>query len=372
MFRKLREKVFGLKSNLTRVDEDQPLGKAALIIVLFLDLFVLFSVFYGLDEHTRQLASPRERVPDICRQIVIEGSWNEVSRMDDLANELDRRTGAYYYRDERTAELHPACEAVIAPIERMEKDDALTAEFQKWQRIYGESLDAKRKTSSGKALLKSIEKRMARVGKTINAHAEVQAFWTAIDSIDEQERTALREDLRRLNFWFPFQILLMQMVFLLPLFFIFYAWYSRSVRKGRGLQALIAAHLLVVTSIPIIFKVIEAVYEIIPKNILKKFIELLSSLKLVAIWHYLVIALSIVVALVLVYIFQKKLFNRTWLMEKRISKGMCQRCGKSLPGDVRACPYCGFVQFRTCPSCQGQTYVNSRHCRECGAKQGEG
>jgi hypothetical protein len=49
------------------------LSRAALAIVLLLDVFVLFSIFDGLEAHTRQLATPWDRVPAVCREVVLEG-----------------------------------------------------------------------------------------------------------------------------------------------------------------------------------------------------------------------------------------------------------------------------------------------------------
>jgi hypothetical protein len=62
-----------------------------------------------------------------------------------------------------------------------------------------------------------------------------------------------------MNFWFPVKRLAMQMIFLLPLFVVFYAWNNTSIRKGRGIQILVSSHLLVVSFIPIFFKIIETV-----------------------------------------------------------------------------------------------------------------
>ena len=50
---KLKEAFSRIKGNLTSLD-DQPLSKAALVIILFLDLFILTSIFNGLDEHRRR------------------------------------------------------------------------------------------------------------------------------------------------------------------------------------------------------------------------------------------------------------------------------------------------------------------------------
>jgi RNA polymerase subunit RPABC4/transcription elongation factor Spt4 len=121
-----------------------------------------------------------------------------------------------------------------------------------------------------------------------------------------------------------------------------------------------------VTFIPVLFKVLELVYDIIPKKILKKVVDLLESLQLVAIWHYLLMGLAVLLALALIYLLQKKLFSHERLVERRIARGHCQECGAQLPGEVAACPFCGAGQFRQCSHCDRPTWVHGKYCRECG------
>jgi ribosomal protein L40E len=117
----------------------------------------------------------------------------------------------------------------------------------------------------------------------------------------------------------------------------------------------------------VLFKVVETAYDIIPKKLLKRLIELLESFKLVAIWHYLVIGLAVAASLLLIYLFQKKLFSRDKLLERRIQRNQCQECGKQLPPAARACPFCGFVQWKRCGQCNAPTPVYGSYCRECGS-----
>lgn len=72
MIARMQQMLSTARNHLTSIDQ-QPLGKAALTIILLLDFFILFSIFNGLAVHTRQLASPEKRISGSCREIVLEG-----------------------------------------------------------------------------------------------------------------------------------------------------------------------------------------------------------------------------------------------------------------------------------------------------------
>ncbi len=394
---KFKDKLGKIKTYLTSLDE-QPLSKAALVIILFLDIFILIAIFNGLDRHTRQFSSPDEYIPNACREIVINRHWNSTNRMDNLSQIIISYSNSYYRIDEKKKGRHPICVPYIDLLDQIKNDKALTGIFEErskagreagelQQRInnlkgaYDTSLletiagqqesrtnvDAtKREFQQKTNALNTLNNRIASLDQTISGDAKVKLLWGKLQGLQEQDREKLLSDLRRLNFWYPVTRLGMQMIFLLPLFAVFYAWNNASLRKNRGVQTLVSSHLLGVSFIPIFCKIIETLYDIIPKILLKKIIDLLESLKLVAIWHYLVIALAVAAALFLIYIFQRKLFSREKLVERRISKGECQQCGKHLPTESYACPFCGFAQFKSCSSCNKLMHVHGKYCRECG------
>ena len=393
---KFKDKIGRIKANLTSLN-NQPLSKAALVIIIFLDFFILTSIFNGLYTHTRQLSSPDDYIPTSCRQIVIEGNWNETNRIDNLSQNILSFKNNYYPFEEKTKVQHPVCGVYFDLFNQMKNDKALSDLFEERSKAVREARDLQRQIDRLKGAydtsllenianqqerakvdatknefhqkadaLDTLKKRIAALEEAIKADAKVKKLWQRLQSLQEQDRDRLRSDLRLLNFWYPLKRLGMQMLFLLPLFAVFYVWNGASIRKNRGVQALVSSHLLAISFIPIFCKIVEAIYDIIPKVLLKRIIELLESLKLVAIWYYLMIALAIGAALFLIYIFQKKLFSQEKLIERRISKGECQHCGKRLPADSPACPFCGFVQFKPCSHCGRPMHVYGKFCRECG------
>ncbi len=394
---KFKDKLVNIKAHLTRLD-DQQLGKAALIIILLLDIFILIAIFNGLEEHTKQLSSPYEYIPNACREIVINRHWNPTNRTDNLSHIIISSSTSYYQIEEKKKERHPVCVAYVDLFDQIKNDKVLTSIFEDRHKSEREAKELQRgidnlKGAYDTSLLETMAKqqesqtkvdatktdfqqkanalnilknRIVSLEQTINGDAKVKLLWEKLQDLREQDRQKLVTDLRRLNFWYPVKRMGMQMIFLLPLFAAFYAWNSTSIKNSRGVQTLVSSHLLAVSFIPIFCKIIETIYDIIPKILLKKIIDLLESLKLVAIWHYLVIALAVAAALFLIYIFQKKLFSHGKLIERRISKGACQQCGKHLPAGSQACPFCGFAQFKTCSNCSNLMHVYSKYCRECG------
>jgi len=396
------KKIVSIRHNLYTLD-NQPVGRAALSILIFLDLFILISIFDGLSEHTRQLNTPSQLVPQYCRDIVIENEWNETSRLANLARAVTDARGSYYLKDERerTLERHPVCAPIAQLLFSLEDDDDVSEKLKRSLDISSqiEQLDSTLKyikstydtsllediadRNQDRAKVESLGKDFAAKSSSLNQLTErqrtltasleqdkrIRELFTLVDSFTEQDRNSLKADLRQLNFWYPVKRLGMEMIFLLPLFMIFYFWNMKSLAASRPFQALVSSHLLVVVFIPVVFKIAELIYDILPKKIFKQLIDLLESLQLVALWYYLMMAVIIIAALALIYLFQKKLFSRERLMVKRISKGECQNCGIRLPVNSSACPFCGFEQFKRCSNCDKPTHVFGRFCKECGHRQ---
>jgi pyrimidine operon attenuation protein/uracil phosphoribosyltransferase len=387
------------QERLTRLD-NQPVGRAALSIILFLDFFILMSIFNGLAQHTAQLTSPDEHIPALCRDVVLDAQWNPTNRLEQLAQMVSQYRGSYVLPDERADRepVHAVCAPLMQAYFAIRDDKEVSRNLGDLLTLQKETRDLRTelerlKGSYDTALLEAIaskeqmERQVASVKQqitektdamnemvrrqrllteTVEQNQRVSTFYGVVAGVSESDRTALRDDLRRMNFWYPVKRLGMEMLFLLPLFLVFYAWNARSITRNRPFQALVSSHLLVVAMIPAIFKLIELVYDILPRKLLRQVFELLESFKLVAIWHYLLIAAAVLGALALIVLFQRKLFSHEKLMQRRIAKGQCQHCGLRLPEGNHYCTACGGDQYRTCASCQELTPVYGKYCRACG------
>jgi hypothetical protein len=399
----MQDKARRFQQRLTRLDS-QPLSKAALVVIIFLDIFILGSIFDGLADHTGQLTTPDERIPLLCRDIVIDADWNPTNRLDNLAQLVTRHHASDYPPDERGDHVpqHALCTPIVSAYLAIRGDEGLARKLKETLRLNREThqlraglermkgaydtslletiagqpqaetnVTAIRKETADKttALNTLVDKQQLLIA-SLEQEPRVHELFARVGGVSEADRKALRDELRQLNFWFPAQRLGMEMLFLLPLLGVFYFWNTRSIVGSRPFQTLVSSHLLVVVLIPVFLKVGELAYDIIPRRFLRQLIELLESLKLVAIWHYLVIGVAILAALALIYLFQKKLFSREKLLQRRIAKGLCQECGQHLPANSRHCPACGAAQYRACSQCHEPTHVHGRYCMACGHEAG--
>ncbi len=400
----IKEKIITFKNRLLTINDEEPLSKLSLFVIIALDIFILFVVFQGLDDHTQQLTSPYEYCPYQCREVLIKQKWTEASRMAKLQKLVlsDYNNYSYRYNSQfeksRIERMHPICKQFFLKINAIAKDKDLLKLFKKHQKIIEEKRQFTSKFKQAKdvydtSLLENIAEQNAdkttlpsiassmkykaqqiegfnlqisNIEKKINAHNLVKDLWDFIASIDTSQRDQLKKDIRKFAFWYPLKELAWQFLFLLPLFAIFYVWNIRSVKKDNKLQVLISSHLIVIASIPILFRIIDVVLELIPRHFFKNLFKLLKSLHIIALWHYVLIVASILFALFAIYIIQKKIFNKRRLQLKRLMKGACYHCGKKLPDGSTACPFCGVMQYKSCSGCESNTFVGGDYCISCG------
>ena len=151
----LGRRVGALRGHLTQLNR-QPLSRAALTIVLLLDAFVLSSIFDGLDRHTGQLTRPDERIPPVCREIVLERSWNPSQRLERLGERTGPRPGSAV-----RADWHPLCAPLLQALDAVRSQPDLRRQFDDIRALRREGADLRRqveriKGSYDTALLKEL------------------------------------------------------------------------------------------------------------------------------------------------------------------------------------------------------------------------
>jgi ribosomal protein L40E len=399
--KKLKQRIVEFKARLTSVSKEEPLNKLSLATIIILDLFILTLVFTGLNEHTQQLTTAAEYMPPNAQSIFIDQAWSSANRISKLQPLILSDRNNYNYRYEspfeerKTKLMHPASRMFYQQVKELSQDKELRALFlirqksveerekteiafdqakksydtQLLENIANAAAGAANATSTtARQYAQKIDQLTGEIRTTeqkINSQPGIQKLWILITP-DDSAREKIVSDYKHFQFWFPLKELGWQLIFLLPIFGIFYAWSVRSVKNDNSIQTLIASHLLVIASLPIILKVIELVIEIIPKHFFKNLFNILQTLHLMALWHYFVIFAAIIIGLALVYFIQRKVFNKQKMMQKRLMKGACISCNKRLPTGAQFCPFCGTRQFEECTACSKATPSGGPCCIHCG------
>ena len=403
---KATQRIAIFRNQLLRIGEQESLSKLVLFVIIAVDIYILSVIFGGLSDHTRQLTTPEEYIPYQCHDIFIRGDWSEDARLDELQRLAlaDYNNYSYYYESilskSNIERMHPSCRKFFEQIREIARNPTLKSlflkrqtlqkqrtqiksDFNKDKDIYDSSLLQNIAENSSESQLPNIRDKvkndfskiqdkdteLTRIEKEILSSPEMKELLKIIEP-NSEIRDQLIKEYKRIQFWYPLKKILWQFLFLLPLMIIFYLWNTYSLKKNFPIQILFSSHLLAVSSIPVLIKILETVLDLIPKHFFKNLFVLLSDLHLVAIWHYLVIILTVSGALLLIYILQKKFFNQEKIYRKRLSKGLCFSCGLKLPlGTLSAaCPFCGNKQMVPCKKCSEPTPVKGLFCIKCGEK----
>ena len=395
----MTSKLTAIGRGLTRLN-NYPIGKAALTVVLMLDVFILMSIFRGLDDHSDQLASPYDVIPAHCRAIVVDRTWSPNNALDKIAQAIPYYKNDPDYRNplRQLNDVHAACRPLLRMLEGIANDRLLAASLGKQLRLGTQigQVNSKLEKIRGAydtSLLETIAQQNSANNEVAELKARVRELTAKLNQLSKEQRNVaqrivqapaiaqllnligepladaaadLKAELIMLRYWQPVKRLGMELLFLLPLICAFYFWNSRSLRANRPYQTLVSAHLLTVACIPVVFAVFELLHDIIPYRLFTELFDLLRELNAVAIWHYLMMAVVIAVAMALTYLLQMKVFSHQRLIKKRIAKSLCQNCGVGIGPQDNACALCGFKQFKSCDNCAQSTYVFAPFCRECG------
>jgi len=172
---------------------------------------------------------------------------------------------------------------------------------------------------------------------------------------------------------FPFVVLFMELLFLGPLIGVFFLAYRRAVASGNERYVLLSSHLLVISTLPACWRVGSMVLDVIPHKFLSQLIDLLVAFNLVAFLSYLLVAVAIAIAVIVLWALQRFVFNPQRVFARRMATGACFACDRLISvaseplGRPPFCPLCGFAQFCRCAACTKHTYVPATFCHACAA-----
>jgi hypothetical protein len=410
--RRLINRFFRKSSTLNR----QSLNVPSLIVIVFVDIFILANVFFGLNDISNWHLAPNQAYPcynewqnyqdnktpgkdyEIIRQAIAPDSMSD-SGPQNFRSQYQKRTIGHL------GQVSPQCldyagvkDAVRSPENlstTIQIDNRLTAIGQlesKNQTIrsqYDSTLlekvagqprnqsinnlsaeQAKQKIDTNTAEINKLKQEVTNLKQTLLAQPPAQAYLTQLQS--PEAFGTIEKGYRHAAFWYPSIQLGFQALFLLPLIAIAYAIHRFALRKNYGLVALISWHLLIIATIPALLKV----FEFLQVGVLFQWIattigRILGGLLFLV--SYVQIALIPLVGFGLIKAIQrlsKPSENAQTQAANRIAQSRCLRCAKKVREGDAHCAHCGYQQYADCPSCHAMTHRQMPHCTHCGEVTG--
>jgi hypothetical protein len=370
------------------------------VVIFILDLIVLSILFEGLHDISKGLVSPRQYVPFNIEKLETISSDRPDSKEKFIKFLRVETENTKYFHE---TYMQPQCSYISKELKKLGKDPFLKAKFKdytsaehaisthkrtinKYTSSYDtmllEKISRQKKEdsiiqSSAEQVRKDIEEENRQISLKENRLKQLQTDIinhkpvTALLSYIKEHFNEIKADDSSYRFWLSAKKLHYHFVFLLPLFLAVYFLGKWAHKKSHQILCLVTGHLLVVISIPMVGKIFEVIYDLLPKRLLKIIYDALKALNLIAIWHYAMILILICFALALVYFIQKKIFSTEKLIAKRLEKNLCVNCGLPRHGahiHHKHCIRCGYSFITNCKTCGKETTKQAPFCGECGNK----
>lgn len=148
----------------------------------------------------------------------------------------------------------------------------------------------------------------------------------------------------------------MEMILIVPLFLLAIILYNFALKRNRRVLTILASHLSFITGIFTFYIFIKVVYWLLPKKFLVNVFEYLASMKLLAIWNYILVIFGILLFGFLIFLSQKSLdkwkkikeeqskqaeaLNKERIQKERFWAHKCIECNAKLLPDAEFCSTC--------------------------------
>ncbi len=404
MFSRLRRSI-GRFFNKSRKVNHEPINKVSLVIIIVLDLFILASVFAGLDDISRWPLSPRDTYP--CQQewqqyresTSEEKDYTVISQNlnspDDYVPSYQAASRGHLGEVSNTCLQYEATADALSTsaIQTIAKNindtqaevNSFSAKNEEIRQQYDSTLleeiarqpseqsinnveaaQAKQEIDQNNQAIAQRQTALETLKATVIRAPESQDFLSLLNDTAKFDR--VNEGYRQAAFWYPSIQLLFQGLFLAPLIIFAAIVHRIAQRKNYGYIALISWHLLVIFCVPLLWKIFEFLQFGFLIQWLSDFLEaLLGGLRFLI--SYLQILLLPIIGFAIIKFFQKVVFNTRLQAANRVQQMRCVSCAKRIREYDVHCPHCSYSQYQACRNCQNLTYKHLPYCKHCGYDQ---
>jgi stress response protein YsnF len=200
--------------------------------------------------------------------------------------------------------------------------------------------------TSADKVRKNIEEERAQMEALILQRNNLISQYTPIQKIETWltlNHQKIKDQNNTNNFWYSTFVTLAQTAFVLPIFILAIFWHRRNMKRTDAeVGTLVSSHLIYVSAIPIVSKIIQFLSQIIPFQLLYDLFKLLWNAGLQYLWSYLMVAVGIgIIFLLGRWILSHSKKTKAKFYIKCLEQGLCPKTGRKLPDDCSFSPYTG-------------------------------
>jgi predicted RNA-binding Zn-ribbon protein involved in translation (DUF1610 family) len=392
----------------SRSVNNKPLNALSLMVVIWIDLFILYNVFSGLDNISQWHVSPTQAYPCVSEwqnyrdpKKLNDRDYRALLPTLDDVKEPSFQSNNQFTKEDHLGAVSPICETYAGLQDKVNLPENRKTQQtikQKKEKIANlEQANSSIRSQYDSTLLEKIagqganqsinnisaEKAKQTLEQNKVSIATLKTEITALKDIlvkkpesinlinvikDDAKYQVLNEGFKKASFWYPSIQLAFQALFLLPLIAIALVVHQFALRKGWGLIALISWHLLAVFFIPLLLKI----FEFLQIGVLFQFLlDIVTKLfgGLLFLVNYLYILLIPLVGFGIIKLAQKFTPSNRSQEVFRFHNQLCLSCAKKIRPQDPYCPHCGYSQYTECQNCHEVTYKHLAHCKQCGHAQ---
>ncbi len=166
-----------------------------------------------------------------------------------------------------------------------------------------------------------------------------------------------------------FERALLQFLFIVPLLWFALRKYFKNKRENSQYtiiwSAVVGIFALLFSEVCILF-----IYRIIPRELIQWLMQFFAQFAfLVTIFYYATFLLVPVIFGFIVYLIQKRVYNKEAVMIRALKNHKCPSCNMSLRNEDRYCPSCHYQMKDKCDACGMDRVVGLRFCPNCGVSK---
>jgi hypothetical protein len=391
----------------SRTINNEPLNKVSLIVIIFIDIFILVNVFTGLDDISRWHLSPSEAYPchsewkgyqtktnkdkdyaivksslqfdtaPSLQQDYLQQQRGHLGKVSEVCLKYAEYKDKIYNSENRqTIKTIDQKQSQIGKLEQTNRNIRAQYDSTLLEKIAGQKNQqsinavsaekAKQELDRNSGNIATLNQDISSLKNQLVTKPESSNFLNFVK--DNGQFQPVEAGYKRANFWYPSIQFAFQSLFLVPLILVALSVYNFAQRRGYGLISLISWHLLVIFFIPLVLKVFEFLrFGVILEFLINVFNALFGGLLFLI--SYVYILLIPLFGFGVIKFLQKVVFNSKVQAANRVQKSCCINCARKIGSNDAYCPHCGYYQYVECPNCHNLTYKYLPHCKVCGHPQ---